>query len=302
MNVLSHRRRWLSVMAAALAMCLLWATVVEGQTSSSTYVARRGDTHASIADRHGISVSLLHSLNPHISFYSGPVAGTAYLVPTVALTGPKPAYCPQLHTVNPGETLAWIAGAYFVDAQQLASMNNLRPTSPVYAGNVLCLPSHARLGGPAVKPMLPKPAPLPAPAAPAPLPRAAVPAAPKAGPWTGYYYNYQQSSAPVLTRQDTSIDFNWGQSSPGPGVGTDRFSIVWQGYHSFSGGSYTFIALTDDGVRLWVGGTLVIDGWRDQASTLYFNDYAPPRGTHLVQVEYYEAGIDANVAVNWTQN
>ncbi len=297
MNLLSRRIRLPLLWAGLVLLGLVWGSAVQAQTLRSTYQVQPGDTHQSIANRHGISVALLHSLNPHVAIYQRPVWGTIYLVPTAAVLGPPPGYCPQLHTVNPNESLAWIAGAYHVSVDELARMNRLSSDSPIYDGDVLCLPAHASLSGVA------GPAPPTYGVAPAVVPYLSpVPVTTQAGPWIGYYYNYLRSSAPVLTRTDASINFHWGTASPGPGVGADNFSIIWQGHHYFSGQNYRFTALADDGVRVWVGGVLVIDGWQEQATTLYFKDYAPPRGAHLVQVEYYESGIDANVSVNWAQN
>jgi LysM repeat protein len=293
MKFLSPRLRSPLILLAILIAGLVWGSVAQAQTFDSTYRARSRDTHQSIASRHGISVALLQSLNPHIAFYRYPTPGTVFLVPTAALIGPIPNVCRQLHSVNPGETLAWVGGAYHVPLAELARINNLSTQSPIYAGHILCLPIYASLSG--------------QPPAPAAVPgRSPIggtgPVAPLVGPWTGYYYNFLQSSAPVLTRTDANINFNWGTGSPGPGVGVDNFSAVWQGNHYFSGANYRFMTLTDDGVRVWVGGVLVIDGWKRQATTLYFRDYAPPQGTHLVQVEYFESGIDANISVNWAQN
>ncbi len=293
MKFLSPRLRSPLILAAMLIAGLVWGSVAQAQTYDSTYRARSGDTHQSIAARHGISVALLHSLNPHISFYRNPYSGDVYRVPTAALIGPIPRGCQQLHTVNSGETLAWVGSAYHVPLAELARINNLNTQSPLYIGHILCLPAYASLSG-----QTPVPATVPG-----GVPSVGTaPAAPLVGPWTGYYYNFLQSSAPVLTRTDANINFNWGTGSPGPGVGVDNFSAVWQGNHYFSGANYRFTALTDDGVRVWVGGVLVIDGWKHQATTLYYHDYAPPQGTHLVQIEYFESGIDANVSVNWAQN
>ncbi len=298
MKSLFHRVRLPLPLAGMLLLGLVWSNEVHAQTFQSTYQAQAGDTHQSIAQRHGISVALLHSLNPHVAIYLQPIRGSLYRVPTAALLGSSPGYCPRLHTVNPNESLAWIAGVYRVAVEELARMNNLSPSSPIYDGYVLCLPAYTTLSGSTIST---------APtytAAPVVVPAvtAYVPTASKVGPWTGHYYNYLQSSAPVLTRVDANIDFSWGPLSPGPGVGVDHFSVIWQGNHHFSGRNYRFMALTDDGVRVWVGGVLVIDGWKEQGTTLYFKDYAPPQGTHWVRIEYYESSIDAHISVNWVQN
>lgn len=297
----SRRTRLSALLAGMLLLGLVWGSGVQAQTFQSTYQAQPGDTHQSIAAKHGISVALLHSLNPQIEIYRQPAWGTVYLVPTVALTGSSPGYCPQLHTVNPRESLAWIADAYHISVAELARLNNLDVNAPIYDGYVLCLPANASLSG-FVGSAAPASGAVPT-GVPAAVPSLSpTPATTQVGPWTGYYYNYLRSSAPVLTREDVGINFDWGAASPGLGVGFDNFSAIWQGNYYFSGQNYRFTALTDDGVRVWVGGVLVLDGWKEQSTTLYFKDYAPPRGIHLVQVEYYESGIDANISVNWTQN
>ena len=292
MKFLSHHRRLPLILAIMLLIGLVWGSVIQAQTFDSSYRARSGDTHQSIASRHGISVALLQSLNPSISMYFRPHAGTIYRVPTAALIGPVPRNCHQLHTVNANETMAWVSGAYNVPLSELSWINNLGPHSPLLQGYILCLPAYASLSGSGAISTV-------APSGPVSIQG---PIATQVGPWTGYYYNYLHSSAPVLTRTDASINFNWGTGSPASGVGADSFSIVWQGNHNFSGRNYRFTALADDGIRVWVGGVLVIDGWKRQATTLYYTDFAPPQGTHQVRVEYFESNSNANVSVNWAQN
>ncbi|MHB0855969.1 MAG: PA14 domain-containing protein, partial [Anaerolineae bacterium] len=62
---------------------------------------------------------------------------------------------------------------------------------------------------------------------------------------------------------------------------------------------YRFHALTDDGVRLWVDGVLLIDQWRQQAATLVHADLVLAAGAHDVRIEYYDAGEGAQARVWW---
>lgn len=311
MNTFVTQRRGWYVAGLTLLLALLWTGTVWAQTGSgSTYIARGADTYHAIASRHGITIQQLADLNPGISVYSRPFYGQSLRVPTAALIGPVPRYCPKLHIVNPNETLQWLGGAYGVPVSELASLNNMYVHTPLYPGYVLCLPAYAELRAqPAVGVLASVLA--PAPALPAVSVRLGVPSLPSAvpapasvpaGPWTGYYFNYLHSASHALQRQDAHINFHWGTRSPGPNVGADHFSVVWLGRHTFSGQNYRFVALADDGVRVWVGNTLVIDGWTDQSVTLYYKDYAPSRGTHDVRVEYFDSGITAQISVNWAPN
>jgi len=108
--------------------------------------------------------------------------------------------------------------------------------------------------------------------------------------WKGEYYNNRWlSGPPILTRDDAEVNFNWGYASPGIGVPADQFSARWTKNEYFAyAGNYTFTIRTDDGMRLWIDGTLIIDAWRDQSATTYTNTVYLTAGNHYLQVEYYE--------------
>jgi PA14 domain len=58
-------------------------------------------------------------------------------------------------------------------------------------------------------------------------------------------------------------------------------------------GSHTFTATADDGVRVYLDGTLVIDQWKDQSATIYTASRTVTAGNHELKVEYHENGGDA---------
>jgi hypothetical protein len=104
-----------------------------------------------------------------------------------------------------------------------------------------------------------------------------------------YYDNISLSGSPAFTRDEASIDFDWGQGSPGAGLGADLFSVRWVGRWTFAQpGRYRFYTLADDGVRLWVDGQLVIDDWHDHPATHRSADVALSAGPHDIKMEYYE--------------
>jgi hypothetical protein len=114
-----------------------------------------------------------------------------------------------------------------------------------------------------------------------------------------YRNNTDLSGAPVLSRCESAIDHDWGTNRPGPGVNVDNFSARWTGQFAFAGGSYTFNSTTDDGVRVYVDGSLLIDGWQDGAATTRTASTTLTPGTHAVKVEYYEHTGEAEARVSW---
>jgi hypothetical protein len=66
-------------------------------------------------------------------------------------------------------------------------------------------------------------------------------------------------------------------------------------------GSYTFTVTGDDGVRLFLNGTKVIDGWRDQAATSYSHTTTLTAGTlYDIELQYYENAGDAVCRLQWS--
>ena len=114
-----------------------------------------------------------------------------------------------------------------------------------------------------------------------------------------YFANPTLSGGPVLTRYERELNFDWGGGSPGGGVPADNFSARWTGSFWFDGGTYRFSHRSDDGIRVWVDDLLVVDDWQDQQAAWSFVDQYISRGTHTVQVEYYERTGGARAQVAW---
>jgi hypothetical protein len=68
---------------------------------------------------------------------------------------------------------------------------------------------------------------------------------------------------------------------------------------NFSSGNYRFHARVDDGVRLWVDGSLIIDEWRDSAPATYSADIYLGDGWHDLRMEYYERSGGALAQLAW---
>ncbi|WP_461071835.1 NPCBM/NEW2 domain-containing protein [Spirosoma horti] len=132
------------------------------------------------------------------------------------------------------------------------------------------------------------------------------PTTPTAGNGTGLlgeYYNNATLNAPtVLTRTDATINFDWGTGSPASGVNSDNFSIRWTGQvQAPATGNYVFTTTSDDGVRLWVNGVMVINNWTGHAPTNNDgNGITLTAGQrYTIQMEYYDGGSGAVAKLLW---
>ncbi len=133
------------------------------------------------------------------------------------------------------------------------------------------------------------------------LPPAVAQAAPPAAHGE-YYANRDLAGEPALVRDDAAIDFDWGYGSPAAQVPRDDFSVRWtQPLSVATAGSYTFSATSDDGIRVKVDGTVVIECWRDQSPTTATGRIDLAAGAHTLVVEYYEHGGTAVARVSWGQ-
>jgi hypothetical protein len=77
-----------------------------------------------------------------------------------------------------------------------------------------------------------------------------------------YWNNLTLTGAPVLTRVEPGIDYDWGSNDPGPGVDYPYFSVRWTGMLNVPySETYTLYAHVRAGVRLWVNDQLLVDNW-----------------------------------------
>lgn len=72
-----------------------------------------------------------------------------------------------------------------------------------------------------------------------------------------------------------------------PNMPRENFVVDASGSVDLAPGEYTLRTISDDGVRVWVDGTLVIDNWKAHESTVDFA--ALTGGHHDVRVLYYQA-------------
>ncbi len=121
---------------------------------------------------------------------------------------------------------------------------------------------------------------------------------------TGSYFNSIDLTGTPVVRNDDNISFDWSTNGPAVGsLGTTNFSVRWTGkIEAPVDGSYTFRTYSDDGIRVWINGTKIIDAWIDQgagnpnvstAITLSANT------KYDIKVEYYQGGGAASAKLEW---
>ena len=118
----------------------------------------------------------------------------------------------------------------------------------------------------------------------------------------GQYFDDPEFTGTRLVRVDQGLDFEWGNGSPDASMGVDNFSIRWTGWvqPEFTE-QYTFHTITDDGVRLWINGELIIDQWIPQAPTEWTGTIQLEAGRYYaVRMEFYEQGGGAVAHLDWS--
>jgi GH43 family beta-xylosidase len=117
----------------------------------------------------------------------------------------------------------------------------------------------------------------------------------------GLLGNYSDSSGDSLQRIDNSVDFNWGTSAPA-GLTADHFQASWTGRLQANYSElYNFATTSDDGVRLWIGGELVIDDWTDHgAKTDTGAKWLEAGKWYDIKLEYYENAGAAVASLRWS--
>ena len=123
----------------------------------------------------------------------------------------------------------------------------------------------------------------------------------------GNYWSNAPSSSPflgafVLNRVDPTINFNFGGGSPDPAVSSNLFSARWFGQvRALDTDTYTFYTTTDDGVRLWVNGQLLVNSWINQAPTEHSGNIALTANQHYdILMEYFENAVGAVATLSWS--
>jgi hypothetical protein len=102
---------------------------------------------------------------------------------------------------------------------------------------------------------------------------------------------------PVLITNVNEINFNWGAGVPNangmaiPGLGKDNFSAEFSTNISVPQGTYKFIASSDNGLRIELDGSIILDKWFGRPLETDEILVSLNKGNHTIKVQYFH-GID----------
>lgn len=116
------------------------------------------------------------------------------------------------------------------------------------------------------------------------------------------FTNVGFAAQPTMTRIDPAVNFDWSTTPPATNIGPDTYVVRWTGtVEPQFNEVYTFYTTTDDGVRLWVNGRLLVDEWVDQSPTTWSGQIAlAAQQRYNIEMDYYQDGGGAEAQLSWS--
>ena len=117
----------------------------------------------------------------------------------------------------------------------------------------------------------------------------------------GEYFDNIDFTNSKFSRVDKDVNFNWGAGSPDARIGNDTFSARWTGQiQPLYTEDYTFTTTTDDGSKLIIDGTTVVDALFNQAATDRSGRITLQKGQkYNIQLDYFENSGLASSQLSW---
>ncbi|WP_153799794.1 glycoside hydrolase family 3 C-terminal domain-containing protein [Foetidibacter luteolus] len=114
-----------------------------------------------------------------------------------------------------------------------------------------------------------------------------------------YYNNAKLQGSAVVTLTEKDINHYWPEGqAPAPGVGTGHFSARYTTFFKPvpAAGSFNFEVEGDDGYRVYVNDSLIIDAWlRNRWGARQFRLDSRPDSTYKIVVEFYQTEGNAGI-------
>ena len=123
------------------------------------------------------------------------------------------------------------------------------------------------------------------------------------GVWhLSYFDNPALADHPARIDEAETLEFNWADGRPGPGVPADGFGLRAEGYlTAASAGVHAVRVQAEGGVRVWVAGKLLVDRWTD-ASVDAEGSFEAAAGAYYAEIEFQDPGGPASLKLDWRPN
>ena len=117
-----------------------------------------------------------------------------------------------------------------------------------------------------------------------------------------YFQGTELRGAPVVTRTDADVNFDFNDASPAPGLGREDFSVRWTGFLTpDESGTYEVGVTGDDGYRLWLDGKLIVEDWSTHAASTKTIPVVLEKGRkYALKLDYFQGGGGAVAKLIWT--
>ena len=109
-----------------------------------------------------------------------------------------------------------------------------------------------------------------------------------------FFPNETFSGQPEIVTHDRRIDFDWVFDAPNGLSVSDYFTVRWTGRLTVGDKPLYFSVFADDGVRVWIDGEKVVDGW-DAYDTAFRTDWLAAGSTHDIKIEYCDGNNHAHI-------
>ena len=107
------------------------------------------------------------------------------------------------------------------------------------------------------------------------------------------------AASPILIRRLSRLDFQWYRPQM-PELPLERWALEAAAEVELPPGSFRIRTISDDGIRVWLGGELVIDRWSVHESAV--DEVRLAGGRHQLRVRYFQDGGWAELRVEILRN
>jgi len=116
-----------------------------------------------------------------------------------------------------------------------------------------------------------------------------------------FFSNTTLSGPPAATRIDTSVNFEWNNVSPAPGVPRESYSVRWCGnLVPPVDGDYRLGVHTDGGSRLFLDGKKIVDDWNPHgARTMTTLVHLEAGHPYPIRLEYFHHSWESTARLLW---